>query len=124
MRKAAGPDGLLTEHLKFGEQAVLTWLLKILNDVIELEVIPDMLKCGSIISVYKRGGKDPLDKNSYRGITVVSILAKVLKTLTLERLNTIFLEAGISHVNQTAYRRYVGCADPIFATQETIAKQV
>ena len=124
MRKAAGPDGLLTEHLKFGEQAVLTWLLKILNDVIELEVIPDMLKCGSIISVYKRGGKDPLDKNSYRGITVVSILAKVLKTLTLERLNTMFLEAGISHVNQTAYRRYVGCADAIFAMQETIAKHV
>ena len=48
MRKASGPDGLFAEHLKFGGQALLTWLLKILNSIIELEAIPDILKCGSI----------------------------------------------------------------------------
>ena len=34
----------------------------------------------------------------------------------------VFLEAGVPHVNQTAYRRHA--ADAIFATQETIAKHV
>lgn len=124
MRKASGPDGLFAEHLKFGRQALLTWLLKILNSIIELEAIPDILKCGSITPIYKGGGKDPLDKNNYRGITVASVLAKVLEFLILERLNTVLLQAGIPHVNQTAYQRHVSCTDAIFATQETIVKHV
>ena len=40
MRKASGPDGFCAEHLKFGGQALFTWLLKILNSIIELEAIP------------------------------------------------------------------------------------
>ena len=124
MRKACGPDGMLAEHLKYGGQPLHTWLLKILNCIVELEVIPDMFKYGSITPVYKGGGKDPLDKNSYRGITVTSVLAKLLEYLILERLNVVLLESGVPHVNQTAYRRHVGCADAIFATQETIAKHV
>lgn len=72
----------------------------------------------------KGGGKDPLYKNNYRGFTVAPVLAKVLEVLILERLNTVLLETGVPHVNQTAYRRHVGCADAIFATQETIAKHV
>ena len=103
---------------------LFTWLLKTLNSIIELEAIPSTLKCGSIIPIYKGGGKDPLDQNSYRGITVASVNAKVLESLILGRLNTVLLEAGVPHVNQTAYRRGVGCTDAIFATQETIAKHV
>ena len=103
---------------------LFTWLLKTLNSIIELEAIPSTLKCGSITPIYKGGGKDPLDQNSYRGIAVASVMAKVLESLILGRLNTVLLEAGVPHVNQTAYRRGVGCTDAIFATQETIAKHV
>ena len=124
MRKACGADGLLAEHLKFGGQPLHTWLLKIFNCIVELEAIPDMFKCGSITPVYKGGRKDTLDKNSYRGITVTSVLAKVLEYLILERLNVVLLESGVPQVNQTAYRGHVGCADAIFAMQETIAKHV
>ena len=66
MRKACGLDGLLAEHLKFGGQAILTWLLKI---IVELQALPDILKRGSITPVYKGGDNDPLDKNNYRGIS-------------------------------------------------------
>ena len=118
MRKAGGPDGLCAEHLKFGGQALFTWLLKTFNSIIKLEAIPSTFKCGSITPIYKGGGKDPLNQNSYRGITVS---AKVLESLILGRLNTVLLEAGVPNLNQTAYRRRVGCTD---ATQETIAKHV
>ena len=43
-RKAPGPDGLMAEHLKAGGEAVVIWLLRILNAVVELEVVPDALK--------------------------------------------------------------------------------
>ena len=78
---------------------LFTWLLKILNSIIELEAIPSTLKCGSITPIYKGGGKDPLDQNSYRGITVASVMAKVLESLILGRLNTVLLEVGVTHVN-------------------------
>ena len=115
---------MFAEQLKYGRQPLHTWLLKILNCIVELEAISDMFKCGSITPVYKGGGKDPLDKNSYRGITVTSVLAKVHEYLILEKLNVVLLESGVPHVNQTAYRRHMGCADAIFAMQETIAKHV
>ena len=121
-KKAPGPDGLLVEHLKAGGDAVIIWLRNILNAVVELEVIPDVMKRGVVVPVYKGGGKDPLKIDSYRGITLTSMVAKVLEFLLLERLHCVFLEAGLPHINQTAYRRAVSCADAIFVTQELIAK--
>ena len=41
-RKAPGCDGLSAEHVK----EVMMWLMRILNAVVRLEVIPDILKCG------------------------------------------------------------------------------
>ena len=121
-KKAPGPDGLLAEHLKAGGDAVIIWLRNISNAVVELEVIPDVMKRGVVVPVYKGGGKDSLKIDSYRGITLTSMVAKVLEFLLLEHLHCVFLEAGLPHINQTAYRRAVSCADAIFVTQELIAK--
>ena len=90
--------------------------------IIELEVIPDILKRGIIVPVYKGGGRDPLKTDSYRGITLTSMISKVLEFLVLERLESVFVSAGLPHVNQSAYRRAVSCADTIFATQEVVAR--
>ena len=132
-RKAPGPDGLMAEHLKAGGDVVITWLMKILNDVVVLEVAPEVLKNGIIVPIYKGGGKDPLKVDSYRGITLTSMVSKVLITLTsmvskvlefllLEHLELVFMEADLPHINQSAYRKAVSCADAIFATQEVVAK--
>ena len=69
-KKAPGQDGLMAEHLKAGGEAVVIWLTRTLNVIIELEVIPDVLKRGIIVPVYNRGGRDPLKTDSYRGITL------------------------------------------------------
>ncbi len=39
-------------------------------------------------------------------------------------MRDLLKEAGIPHINQSAYRRKVSCADAIFATQEAIARYV
>ena len=39
---------------------IITWLLTILNSVIELEAIPKSLKKGVLSPVFKGHGKDPL----------------------------------------------------------------
>ena len=51
--KARGPDGLLAEHLKAGGEAVVIWLMNILNAVAKLESVPPVLKRGIVVPVYK-----------------------------------------------------------------------
>ena len=121
-RKAAGPDNLMAEHLLEGGENVILWLTSLLNAIVDLEVVPDSLKCGVVIPVYKDSGKDPLRVDSYRGVTLSSVIAKVLEFLVLDRLEMVFLEANIPHPNQSAYRKRVSCADAIFGTQEMIAR--
>ena len=95
---------------------VTTWLTGILNTVIDLESVLDSLKQGVVILVYKGSGKDPLQVKSYRGVTLSSVVTKVLEFMVLERLQMVFLEASIPHPKQSAYRKRVSCADLIFAT--------
>ena len=80
-KKAPGPDGVMAEHLKFGGEVFVIWLMRILNAVIELEAIPEVLKRGVVVPVYKGGGKDPMRRDSYRGITLTSMVSKVLEFL-------------------------------------------
>ena len=89
-----------------------------------MEEIPPLFKLGSICPVYKGGGKDPLLTNNYRGITVNSVLSKVLEILVLSRLEPTLSEAGFPHLNQSAFRKHTGCGDAIFATQELIARYI
>ena len=124
LRKASGPDGVTTEHIRYGGPAVVRWLTEISNSIIELEQIPPLLKQGITIPVYKGGGRDLLDVDSYRGITLNLALSKVLESLILGRLEPLLSNSGIHHPNQSAYRKGVSCADAIFATQEMINRYI
>ena len=118
--KSTGPDNVMAEHVKYGGILIITWLTEILNATVDAEQIPSCLKRGITVPVYKGGGKDPLNVNSYRGITINSVISKVLETLILNRLEPLFMDAGVPHPNQSAYRKSVSCADAIFATQEVL----
>ena len=56
--------------------------------------------------------------DSYRGVTLASVVAKLLKKLVLARMQFLLRETNIPLMNQSAYRRVSSCADAIFATQE------
>ena len=51
--------------------------------------------------------------DSFRGITLTSMVAKVLEFLLLNRLETVFVEAGLPHIKQSAYRHAVSCKDAV-----------
>ena len=80
-REVRRARGLVPEHLKLGGVVLRTWLLQVYNAIIELEAIPSTLKLGIITPVYKGGGKDPLSSDTYRGITLTPVIAKLLETL-------------------------------------------
>ena len=49
--------------------------------------------------MYKGGGKDPILLDSYRGVMLSSVIAKVLQFLFLVRLQPLLSEANIPQVN-------------------------
>ena len=123
-KRCGGADGLVAEHLKYGGPMLVLWLKRILNKIIQLEKIPPSFKLGMITPVYKGKGRDPLSCNNYRGITLTSVLPKVLEILVLSRLESIFEERGFPHPSQTAYQKGLSCIDAIFSTQEVVLKHI
>ena len=118
--KAAGPDGLTAEYIKYGGIAVLRWLLKVFNRILSLEDIPPCIKEGIITPIYKGKGKDPLLTTSYRGITISLSLSKLLESIILNRLHPFLDEINVPDCLQTAYRKGLSCSDATFATQEAL----
>ena len=72
--------------------------------------------------MYKGKGRDPLDPNSYRGVTLSSVVSKCLEKVILHHMEIQLKEAGFPHSSQTAYQQAVSCSDAIFSTQEAPLK--
>ena len=108
------------EHIFYGGEALKLWLKKLFNRIIALEEIPTCLNEGLIIPVYKGNGKDPLLPDSYRGITLSSVITKLFEIVLLQRLTPLLEEVGFPDFSQTAYQKGISCSDAIFATQEAL----
>ncbi len=123
-KKAPGPDALMAEHLQEAGTEVQIWLRNVLNVIVDIEEIPSSMKSGIITPVYKHHGRDPLKTYSYKGVTISSVIAKLLELLLLNKMRDMLNDASIPHYNQSAYRKGISCSDAIFATQEVIARYV
>ena len=83
--KAAGPDGILNEHLKAYADALLPALTDMYNMCLRLGNIPTRWKTAMIRILYKGKG-DTSDPNSFRGIALENNLLKLLTRLLAKRL--------------------------------------
>ena len=80
LRKAAGPDRLSNEHLKFGSAVLPAVLAVILNAILLSRYIPISFRQGHIIPILKGQNKDPTNPANYRGITLLPVIAKVFES--------------------------------------------
>ena len=117
-------DLLSPRHLLHADPLISTWLIKIFNTIANLKDIPSIFKEGILIPIYKGNGKDPFIPTSYKGITLISVFAKTLELLLLDRMFSILRDRNIPQLTQTAYQCGVSCADTTFACQETISKLI
>ena len=76
--KAGGLDGVQYEHLKYASDSCLTLLTTILNGIREFEDLPESTIVDVIISLFKGKMKSKLDKDNYRGITLLNVIGKIL----------------------------------------------
>lgn len=93
--KAPDEFGISAEHIKHADMSLIPALSTLFNAIIKHSYIPEQFKTGVINPVLKKG-KDPTKFDSYRGITITSIIGKLLELVILERIKTNFPESQSS----------------------------
>ena len=80
--------GLSAEHLKMATDELVPAITDIVNEMLRLADVPSILKKGHLTPVLKKGKEKTIPGN-YRGITVTSLMGKVLESCLKTRLDKI-----------------------------------
>lgn len=122
VRKIRWADGHTPEHIVYGGEVLKIWLKKIFNRILTLKEIPDCMKEGLIIPIYKR----ILHRlTAIEGLlSLLHVLSKLLEIILLQRLSSLLEEQGFPDQLQTTHQKGISCIDAIFAAQETLTNQM
>ena len=95
--KAADSLDITAEHLIFGGITTVQYLRNLINYVFEQRHVPAALKEGLVTPIFKKG--DKADPTNYRGITVTTVVLKVMEHILNRRHNT-FLDKSQSSLQK------------------------
>ena len=122
--KVPGHDGVTKENLVAAGPVLTEVLVTIFNMIIQYEYVPVNFRRGIQIPLYKGKNAPPLDTNSYRGITLLSILNKLFEVLIWQRMEGWWNETQVISELQGACRKGVSCIHTAMLLQETIATEL
>ena len=114
--KAAGPDGLSSEHLKLASSRISVLLSMFFNAALSHGYLPSVFTYSLLIPVIKDKAGDPASKSNYRPIALLSVLAKVLEKCIL----TVYSDFLSSTDHQFGFKAKHSTDLCIFALKETI----
>jgi hypothetical protein len=81
---APGVDNITGEMIKYGGDELLKYVFALIYKIWHEEKMPEQRSTAVICSIHKKGSK--MDCNNYRGIMLLSIVYKVMSTLTANKL--------------------------------------
>uniref|UniRef100_A0A7M5VBJ8 Reverse transcriptase domain-containing protein n=1 Tax=Clytia hemisphaerica TaxID=252671 RepID=A0A7M5VBJ8_9CNID len=88
--KSRDPFQITAEHYLYAQsESLINYLTKLLNNILTSKDIPDILSTSIIIPLLKSQKKPLNDANSYRGISILPIITKLLELVILERCPTL-----------------------------------
>ena len=121
-KRAAGIDGIPSEFLKHCKDLLLADLTRILNYILARKDFPESWAEGLRTPVYKSG--DYSDTGNYRGITVLSVYAKIFETAVNDRLidfSEMFLKTDLCN---GGFLKDSRTSDNVFILRGLIEKQL
>jgi endonuclease/exonuclease/phosphatase family metal-dependent hydrolase len=111
-KKAPGYDLITGEILKNLTNKGYTILTQIYNAIIRLEYFPCQWKVAQVIMILKPG-KNPAEVTSYRPISLLPILAKILEKIILSRLQPLIDGQRLIPSHQFGFRKRHGTLEQI-----------
>ncbi|CAH1277284.1 CYP3A43, partial [Branchiostoma lanceolatum] len=113
--KAPGEDNIPAEVIKCGKPVLLKPLHELLCLCWKEGQVPRSMRNSKIITLYKNKG-DRTDCNSYRGISLLSIVGKVFAKVALRRLQV--LADRVYPESQCGFRAQRSTTDMIFSVRQ------
>lgn len=120
-RKSPGPDLINNEILKHLSKKAVAYLTSICNGCMRLGYFPLHWRTANVLPIYKTG-KDKHNPDSYRPISLLSTLAKLLEKVILTRLQDFILENEVIPPHQFGFRRSHSTAHQLIRITELIEK--
>jgi hypothetical protein len=113
--EALGLDGVPVSVLKKGSEVIGYPLAHVINRSMHTGVFPDGFKSGLIHPVHKGAGKSRAEAASYRPVSILPALSKVLETLVKADLEQHLAEVGGLPPMQYGFRPGRSCATALGA---------
>ena len=110
--KAAGINKIVPELIQVLDVSTLEVIVHIGNSILDSGIFLEEWTIGVIVILYKDGEKS--DRNNYRGITLLSMLGKILVGVLSKRLSEPVAQADILLKNQCGFRKGYQTSDHIF----------
>lgn len=98
--KAAGPDGISVEFYKAFSNKLAPILSRLYADILSSNRMPDTMN-QAVITLLMKKGKDPLECNAYRPISLLCYDYKVLTKILARRLETVI--SDLISTDQTGF---------------------
>ena len=117
--KSAGPDSIPIETIKAGGERLLDWLRVMFNEALESGVVPEDWSHSYVCPIFKGKG-DPAECKNYRGISLISHVAKLYEKI-LDRRVKVIMEQHMSEC-QAGFRQGRGTIDQISALRMYMEK--
>ena len=119
--KAPDINGFTAEIVKSGGDKMIEMIHQLMSHYWEKGSVPQEWIDAVLISLYKSGGQDIC--GNFRGISLLSIISKVLARIHLSRLNTHIVPNGVSE-SQCGFRANRGTADMVFSLRQLQEKRI
>lgn len=116
--KSPGADGITSEMVTGGMEELTPVLLKLFNQWIEDEAVPDDLPDATTILLFKKG--DPLDISNYRPISLLSSVFKLFTKVLSARMESDLDKAQPEE--QAGFRKNYSTTDNIHVVTEILNK--
>ena len=114
--KAADHEGVRGEALRFASESALQAICDLFNAIFDCGVTPRNWATGTLIFLPKPG--DPRQTNNYRGITLLSMIRKLLDRVVLNRMTP---KVKIDQA-QAGFRKNYSCPDQVFLLSGLLEK--
>ena len=121
LRKAAGPDGLISEILRNAQSLAIPFFHKYLNKLFDLGVYPDSWCESVILPLFKKG--DVNNPGNYRGISLSNVSSKIYGFIINKRLQCWVEEIGLTGEYQAGFKAGYSTIDHMFTLLACIQKQ-
>ena len=117
-KKACDNDLIYYENIMYGGPLLLSVITKLFNYMSLLSHVPVDMKTGIISTLYKGSNKNKTDPNSYRAISLCSIILKLYEKVLLKMIE----QSDTLELNtlQGGFQRNINCKMTSFLLRESI----